>query len=155
MASARRTPRTPWRAALEGHSALLRLLELELQRDAGISLSWYDVLLHLSEAPRGMLRMNQLAEALVLSRSWLSRRIDGMAAAGLVHRCPAPDDARGVCAALTPEGRRVFRRAAATHLRSVDEHFLRHLTTEEASTIEASFTRVRAAALDALRTAGP
>lgn len=155
MAPERRAQRTPWRAVLEGHSALLRLFELELERDAGISLSWYDVLLHLSEAPGGMLRMNQLAEALLLSRSWLSRRIDGMATAGLVHRCPAPDDARGVCAALTPEGRRVFRRAAAVHVRSVDEHFLRHLSPEEASTIEASFARVRTAALDALRTTDP
>lgn len=143
--------RTPWRTALEGHGSLLRLFERELQRDARISLSWYDVLLHLSEAPRGMLRMNALADDLVLSRSWLTRRVTAMESAGLVRRCPAPDDARGVCAALTSEGRRVFRRAARAHLRSVEQHFMRHLSSDEAETIEACFDRVGAAARDALR----
>ncbi len=142
--------RTAWRASLEAHSVVLRLLEREMQRDVGISVSWYDVLVHLAEAPGGRLRMRELADRLVLSRSWLTRRIDGMERAGLVHRCAASDDARGVCVELTAEGRKVHRRAARAHLRSVERHFLRHLSREESDTIEASFDRVATAGLRSL-----
>src|ERR1700755_3206020 len=96
--------RSPWRSSLEAHSLVLRVFESEMQERVGFSLAWYDILLHLSEAPGRSLRMNELAESLVLSRSWLSRRVEAMEAAGLVQRWPAEDDARGVYASLTPDG---------------------------------------------------
>jgi len=142
--------RTAWRASLEGHNVLIRLLERELQQDVGISLGWYDVLVHLAEAPKGKLRMNELADSLVLSRSWLTRRIDGMERAAIVHRCPADDDFRGVCAALTPEGRTLFRRASKAHMRSVERHFSNQLTSREAQVIEAGFDRIATLARQAL-----
>lgn len=130
---------------MEAQSALLRVFEEELQGDCGIPLSWYDVLVHLWEAPSETLRMSELADALVLSRSWLTRRVEQMEAAGLVHRCPASTDGRGVCATLTPQGKRMFRKAARSHVRSVDRHFLSLLDEREAQTILACFDRVLAA----------
>jgi DNA-binding MarR family transcriptional regulator len=117
-----------------------------MQDQVGISLAWYDVLLHLSEAPGRRLRMNELAESLVLSRSWLTRRVEAMEAAGLVRRGRVAADARGVSAALTSEGQRVYRRAANVHRKGVQEHFLAHLSDSEASLISTCFDRVAAAA---------
>jgi DNA-binding MarR family transcriptional regulator len=138
--------RTAWRASLEAHSLVLRVFESEMQEGVGFSLAWYDILLHLSEAPGRSMRMNELAESLVLSRSWLSRRVEAMEAAGLVQRWRAEEDARGVCAALTPEGQRAYRRAAKVHVEAVQEHFMAYLSVDEASTISACFDRVGEAA---------
>ena len=135
-----------WRASLEAHSLVLRVFESEMQERVGFSLAWYDILLHLSEAPGRSLRMNELAESLVLSRSWLTRRIDAMEEAGLVQRWPAEDDARGIFAALTPEGQRAYRRAAKVHDEAVKEHFMAYLSANEESTISACFERVGEAA---------
>lgn len=131
-----------WRAVLEGHSALMRLYEQEMRGQCGISLAWYDVLIHLAEAPDGTLRMTELADSLLLSRSWLTRRVDGMQAAGLVQRCKAANDGRGVCAALTAEGRALYRQAARAHAKSIREHFSAYLDPVEADTIETCFTRI-------------
>jgi len=98
--------RTAWRASLEGHNVLIRLLERELQQDVGISLGWYDVLVHLAEAPKGKLRMNELADSLVLSRSWLTRRIDGMERAAIVHRCRSSVTSRTSSPAARPRSSR-------------------------------------------------
>jgi DNA-binding MarR family transcriptional regulator len=124
----------------------MRLYEREMRRDCGISLAWYDVLIHLSEAPRGSLRMSDLAAELLLSPSWLTRRIDGMQQAGLVVRCRAGDDGRVVCVELTDEGRTLFARAARSHSRSIRAHFLAYLEASEADAIEAWFARVEAEA---------
>ncbi len=138
--------RTAWRATLEATNAVLRVFEAEMEQRVGISLAWYDVLLHLWEAPGHSLRMNELANSLVLSRSWLTRRVEGMENAGLVQRWQAEEDARGVCAALTPEGQRVYRRAEKVHIEAVQEHFLKHLSDKESSIIKACFDRVGEAA---------
>jgi DNA-binding MarR family transcriptional regulator len=135
-----------WRAVLEAHSALMRLYEREMRRDCGISLAWYDVLIHLSEAPNGSLRMSDLAGELLLSPSWLTRRIDGMQQAGLVERCRTPDDGRVVCVELTEDGRKMFRRAAVSHGKSIRAHFLAYLEPFEADSIEAWFARVESEA---------
>jgi DNA-binding MarR family transcriptional regulator len=143
-----------WRAVLDAQSTLMRLYERELARDCGISLAWYDVLIHLAEAPDGTMRMNELADSLLLSRSWLSRRIDAMQAAGLVRRCQAADDRRGVCATLTSEGRRVHQQADRSHARSISNHFSRFLAVTEAETIEACFRRIGQHAHEALHVPG-
>lgn len=136
---------------LEAQAALLRVYERELQADCGISLGWYDVLVHLSEAPGRRLRMTDLAGALLLSPSWLSRRVERMEAAGLVRRSRATDDRRGVCAELTDTGAAIYRRAARRHARSVRTHFTSHLDADEAATIAAAMQRVGEAARSACR----
>jgi DNA-binding MarR family transcriptional regulator len=131
---------------LQAQSALMHLYEREMRHDCGISLAWYDVLIHLSEAPNASLRMSDLAAELLLSPSWLTRRIDGMQEAGLVERCRAADDGRVVCVELTDDGRRLFRRAAVSHGRSIRTHFLAHLDPSEVDSIEAWFARIESEA---------
>jgi len=121
------------------------VLERELTERRGMSLTWYDALLQLSEAPGERLRMSELADSIVISRSGFSRAARRMEEAGLIAREPSPEDGRGAYVVLTPHGRHTFRRAAAVHLRGVAEHFLRHLSEEEAAVMEAALRRVRPA----------
>jgi DNA-binding MarR family transcriptional regulator len=129
---------------------LIRALEDDMRRKAGISLDWYDVMVHLSESPGGLCRMSDLAGSLVLSRSWVTRRIDAMERAGLVHRCPSPDDGRGVHVALTPSGKRLFGRASVAHVRAVERSFTGVLEPAELEQLASAYTRIGRAALAAV-----
>ncbi len=134
-----------WRAFVEAHTAVMDVLERELTERRGISLTWYDALLQLSEAPGQRLRMSELADSIVISRSGFSRAARRMEEAGLIARERSPEDGRGAYVVLTEHGRRTFRHAAAVHLRGVAEHFLRHLSEDEAAVMEAALRRVRPA----------
>lgn len=110
-----------WRALLRAHVHVTSALDAELRRDHGLPLEWYDVLLQLHDHG-GRLRMHELADALLVSRSNCTRLVDRMEREGLVDREVDPDDARGRLAALTAEGRRRFRRAAPGHLDGIARH---------------------------------
>jgi len=84
-----------WWAFLEAHAAVIRALEREMAAEQGLPLTWYDILAHLDRASQGHLRMQALAECLLLSRSGVTRLIDRMEQAGLVRREFCPDDRRG------------------------------------------------------------
>jgi DNA-binding MarR family transcriptional regulator len=135
-----------WRLLLEAHATVTELLEHELVNERGLALSRYDVLLNLSEAPGGRLRMQELSASVLLSKSGLSRLVDRMVEAGLVRRERCEDDRRGWFAVLTDQGRSALRRAAPIHLRGIHEHFTRHLRPEEVQSMTAALTRVVAAA---------
>ncbi|HYM82706.1 MAG TPA: MarR family winged helix-turn-helix transcriptional regulator [Candidatus Dormibacteraeota bacterium] len=113
-----------WRAFLEAHARLSRRLDDELRSEHGLSLAEYDALLQLAEAPGRRLRMNQLADRVILSRSGVTRLIDRLVADGYVGRAHCPSDARGAEAVLTDAGFERLRAAARTHLRGIDRHFL-------------------------------
>jgi len=134
-----------WRLLLEAHAAVVDRLGDELEAGCGLPLTWYDVLLQLSTAPRQRRRMSDLAEAVLLSRSGLTRLVDRMVAAGLVSREAHPSDGRGAYALLTPAGRARLRRAAPLHLRGIEAHFARHLSAEDARCLRAALGRVVAA----------
>lgn len=114
----------------------------ELEEERGIPLSWYEVMLLLHNAPDGRIRITDLAHSLVLSKSGLSQLVSRMQAEGLLCREAYAEDRRGVFAALTDRGRRVFRRAAVIHLRGIEEHFGSHLTIEDARTLQAILAKV-------------
>ena len=116
-----------WRAFLEANAHSTRVLEQELEEQRGLSLHWYDALLQLHEAG-GRLRMQELANRVLLHKSSISRLVDRMEGAGLVERVACPSDGRSRYAVITPEGRQVLRRAAPVHLRGVERHFASHLT---------------------------
>jgi DNA-binding MarR family transcriptional regulator len=124
----------------------MELLEAELEAEAGLPMTWYDVLLHLHERPGGRCRMGELAEAIVLSRSGLTTVVDRMEEAGLLQRRLVPGDRRAVDVALTAAGRRRFAAAAAVHRRGIDEHFVSHLSTAEGRALARALERVRDAA---------
>lgn len=130
-----------WRAVLHGHLALLGVLERELDTEVALPLTWYDVLLNLNEAG-GRLRMQELARAIVLSKSGLTRLVDRMVATGFLTREPCEGDRRGLLAVLTPAGKDALRAAAPIHLRGVDEHFGRLVDEHEAKVVQDVFERV-------------
>ena len=109
----------------------MRVLEAELQSEQQLALADYDVLVQLSEAPPDGLRMSELADSVLLSRSGLTRLVDRLVQAGYVDRRPCPDDARGRMAVLTAAGLARLREAAPTHLRGVRAHVISRLSPEE------------------------
>lgn len=131
-----------WRRFLRAHAVVLRDLERELDRDAQLPLSWYDVLLTLAQAPGRRLRMAELADGVMLSRSGLTRLVDRLEKAGYVRREPSPDDARGTYTVLSPAGLRRLRDAVPIHLAGVQRHWLAHFDDEELRTLGALLRRV-------------
>ncbi|HZD38562.1 MAG TPA: MarR family transcriptional regulator [Actinomycetes bacterium] len=137
-----------WRALLEAHAAVTDLLERELEQERGLPLSKFEVLLELAEAPGGRMRMLELAQSVVLSKSGLSRLVDRMEEAELVRRERCPSDRRGYFAVLTERGRAVLRRAAPVHLSGIQEHFARHVADDEVQVLIDVLGKVNAAARD-------
>jgi DNA-binding MarR family transcriptional regulator len=124
-----------WRQFLVAHSTIVRRLERELLEQRDMPLGWYDVLLQLQEAG-GRLRMQQLAEHLLINKSSLSRVCDRMEEMGFIERRTASEDLRGVLAVITREGRDALRQAAPVHLRGVYFHFARHLSEADVASLQ-------------------
>ncbi len=120
-----------WRGFLRAHLALTRELDAELVAAHGLSLSSYEVLLFLADSPEGRLRMSDLAESVLLSRSGMTRLVDRLERDGLVRRESCPSDLRGFNALITDAGRELFATARRTHLAGVREGFLDRFSREE------------------------
>ena len=131
-----------WRAFLRAHARLVRDLERELQAEQGMALTDYDVLVQLSAADERRLRMSELADQLLLSRSGVTRLVDRLVAEGLVERVTCESDRRGQWASLTDSGYERLRRASPTHLRGVAEHFLDRLPPDDLAALERMLGRV-------------
>jgi DNA-binding MarR family transcriptional regulator len=120
-----------WRGLLRAHSELVRTLDAELAREHDMPLSTYEVLLYLNDSDGGRMRMSELADSVLLSRSGLTRLVDRLEREGLLRRERCESDARGLFAEITDEGRRVFGEARATHLDGVRRLFLDRFTRDE------------------------
>ena len=120
-----------WGGLLRTHARLVRELDAELTAAHSLPLSSYEVLLRLAKAPEGQMRMSELADAVLLSRSGLTRLVDRLERERLVERRACSDDARGQWAVITPAGRRLFREAQQTHLAGVRRRFVGRLTAED------------------------
>jgi DNA-binding MarR family transcriptional regulator len=116
-----------WRGMLFAYRNLTTAIDERLEREHGLSLSSYEVLLLLSQAPKHSLRMGNLADRILLSRSGLTRLVDRMVARGLVERHTCSDDRRGTYARLTEAGAAKFREAQPTNLAATREQFLSRL----------------------------
>ena len=131
-----------WSAFLRAHARVVRELERELQSEQRMALTDYDVLVQLANAPGRRLRMSELADRLLLSRSGATRLVDRLVAQGLVERVMCDVDRRGQWASLTDAGVDRLRQASPTHLRGVAEHFLDRLSAEELAALERAFGRL-------------
>jgi DNA-binding MarR family transcriptional regulator len=120
-----------WRTYLRTHNDVLRRLERDLADEAELPLAWYDVLLQLAEAPQRRLRMAELADRVLLSRSGLTRLVDRLQAEGLVCREPYPGDARGTYTVLQQAGLDRLRASAPVHLRGIRDYWLSKYSDEE------------------------
>lgn len=124
-----------WRSFLRAHADASRRLEADLLTAHNLPLSWYDVLVQLVEAPERRLRMTELADRVLLSRSGLTRLVDRLERDGLVSRTACPSDARGLFAVLTDAGLERLRAASPTHLRGIAEYVTGHFSPAELATL--------------------
>jgi DNA-binding MarR family transcriptional regulator len=133
-----------WRGLLRVHAALSKALDAQLEVEHSLPLTSYEVLMYLSDAEGGRMRMNDLASSVLLSRSGLTRLVDRLERDGYLERCSCAHDARGAFAVLTPAGREKLEAARETHLAGVRERFLRHFSDEELDQLGEAWTRVLA-----------
>ena len=131
-----------WRGMLRTHAMVVKRLDADLEAAHGLALTSYEVLLHLHNSREHKMRMCDVAESVLLSRSGLTRLVDRLERDGLVERASCPDDARGAFARLTDAGEAKFREAQQTHLAGIRAHFLEHFGPEELDTLGAAWERI-------------
>src|SRR4051812_43051488 len=124
-----------WHGLVKAHACLVKRLDAQLEAEHGVPLSSYEVLLRLSEAEGGKLRMHDIAAAVMLSRSGLTRLVDRLERDSLVCRCSCENDARGAYAVITDSGRERLAQAREGHLTAVRELFVAHYSEQELETL--------------------
>ncbi len=125
-----------WRAFLAAQRAVAAAVEAQLQRDAGLPHTYYEILVHLSEAPGQTLRMGELARACGSSRSRLSHAVARLEESGWVQRRTCPVDGRGQFAVLTAQGLAQLCRAAPGHAAQVRRSVFDRLTREQVTQLQ-------------------
>jgi DNA-binding MarR family transcriptional regulator len=133
-----------WRGLLVTHSRLVPAVEADLRAAGQVPLSWYDVLLELNAAPGRRLRMTELGQRAVLSRTRVSRVVDELAAAGLAERQPDEADGRSSFAVLTAKGKDALRRAWPVYRRAIHRHLRDRLTEQQCRELAALLGQVTA-----------
>jgi DNA-binding MarR family transcriptional regulator len=130
-----------WDALLRAHATLLRQLEIDLESKTGLALADFDVLAQLAIAG-GSLRMTELADHALISRSGMTRRVTRLVHEGLVRRDHADADGRGVVVHLTKSGLDRLTVAAPVHIRGVSDLFLTKLDDQELAVLESALAKV-------------
>ena len=120
-----------WRSYLQSHASILRELDADLLVQHDLTTRDYEVLLYLAQAEDRRLPMSALAESTMLTRSGITRLIDGLVARGLIERVSCPNDARVSYARLTDPGHEKLRQAGCTHIASIRRLFLEHFSPPE------------------------
>jgi len=131
-----------WKGMLFAYRNMTTAIDAELEREHGLSLSSYEVLLLLSREPDRGMRMGALADELLLSRSGLTRLVDRMVARDLVERHTCPDDRRGTYARLTGTGMKKFREARPTNLAAIREQFVSKLDEGDLELVESIWAKL-------------
>ena len=130
-----------WRSLLEAHATLMRRLDTDLVRETGLALADFDVLAQLAQAD-GELRMTELADRALISRSGMSRRVARLVNEGLVRREKADTDARGVVVALTKAGLARLAETAPVHARGISKLFVAQLDDRQLALLEHALSKV-------------
>ncbi|MBJ7596933.1 MarR family winged helix-turn-helix transcriptional regulator [Candidatus Nephthysia bennettiae] len=130
-----------WHALLRAHATLLRQLETDLDRKTGLALADFDVLAQLALAG-GELRMTELADRALISRSGMTRRVGRLVDEGLVRRASTDTDARGVVVRLTEAGVARLTETAPVHALGISELFVERLEDEELAVLEKALNKV-------------
>src|SRR3989442_7801299 len=130
-----------WRSLLRAHATLMRRLDTDLERETGLALADCDVLAQLAAA-HGELRMTELADRALISRSGMSRRVARLVDAGLVRRDKADSDARGVVVALTEAGIARLTETVPVHARGISKLFVAQLDDQELALLERALNKV-------------
>jgi DNA-binding MarR family transcriptional regulator len=130
-----------WRSLLRAHATLMRQLETQLEQQTGLALADYDVLAQLAIAG-GELRMTELANRALISRSGMTRRVARLVDEGVVRRSEANADGRGVVVALTDDGVARLAETAPAHARGIAEYFVSRLENAELALLESALDKV-------------
>src|SRR5438874_12735091 len=130
-----------WGSLLRAHATLIRRLDTDLEQETGLALADFDVLAQLAKA-HGELRITELAERALISRSGMSRRVARLADQGLVRRDKAGTDGRGVTVALTDAGVARLAETAPLHVRGISKLFVAKLDDQELALLEHALTKV-------------
>lgn len=131
-----------WSALLVAHATLVRRLETDLEREAGLALADFDVLAQLALAG-GQLRMSELADRALISRSGMTRRVGRLVGEGLVRRDSTSADARGITVTLTAAGETRLLETAPIHARGVAQLFVSRLNDDELHALEDTLGKVK------------
>lgn len=134
-----------WRALLVSHAVLTKEIDGRLAQAGVVPLDVYDVLLQLEDAAHQRMRMSDLADAVILSRSGLTRLVDRLESEGLIQRATCPKDRRALYAVLTPKGLAERERAWPAYRKAIAEVFGKFMSDEEATTVESVLDRTIAA----------
>ena len=130
-----------WQLFFESALTLLDRLDRDTERDTGIPIQWYDVLIHLEQSPDG-LRMNELADKILYSKSGLTRVVDRMENAGLVRRYRPETDRRSIFVLPTPRGREVMEDARHRHHDWIEQNFSRQLADSDIKALTRAFEKL-------------
>lgn len=131
-----------WRSFLQCHASIVRELDGELIAEHGMTSRDYEVLLYLAQAPERRLPMSALSERTMLTRSGITRLIDGLVACGLIERVSCAKDARVSYAALTDAGYEKLRAAGRTHVAGIERLFLAHFSPDEVEILATLLSRL-------------
>jgi DNA-binding MarR family transcriptional regulator len=137
-----------WRSYLQSHASIVRMLDAELAAEHGMTTRDYEVLLYLAQADERHLPMSALAERTMLTRSGITRLVDGLVEAGWIERVACPNDARVSYAQLTETGYDKLREAGCSHVTSIRRLFLEHFTLQEIDQLASLLRRLPGAQRD-------
>ena len=131
-----------WEGLTRAHNVMTAALEKDMLPSAGIEHGWFEVLNHLTRAPGGILRFQELAKVSGITDSGASRRLDQMIKAGLIERQDCPTDRRGAFAHITAQGKAAHKRAHAVFMRSLARNLGRVLSPDEADSLRTVLERL-------------
>jgi DNA-binding MarR family transcriptional regulator len=133
-----------WRGLLVAHARITQQLDTQMHAEHGLSASEYEVLMFLDDAPEHRMRMSDIADRVLLSRSGCTRLVDRLVELGYVTRCAATTDGRGLFAQLTTAGLETVTAARITHREGIRRFFLSHLTATDLIALGDIWTRFQA-----------
>ncbi len=142
-----------WRSYLQSHAGIVRELDADLIAQHGLTVRDYEVLLYLAQAEERRLPMSALSERTMLTRSGITRLIDGLVGQGLIERVSCASDARVSYARLTDTGYEKLRQAGCTHVAGIQRLFLTHYSADELEQLAVLLGRLPGAGLGAACTA--
>jgi len=132
-----------WSGLLFAHSRVIQGLERDMLGQHGLSLTWFDIMGRLKQAPEGRLRMHELEDASVFTRSGMTRLVDRIEEAGFVRRARSAEDRRGVYVEITSAGRQKIDAVWPDHVASIEQHFGRYIDGAEAKVLQRASARIR------------
>lgn len=131
-----------WRLFFDASLAIFDVLESEMEHDSGMNFLTYGVLIHIEDEPDG-LRMNEIADRVLYSKSGFTRVVDRLEKQGFVRRIRPENDRRSIFVAITEDGRAAMEKARALHRHGIEQHFAQQLTDTDIKALTKAFGKLQ------------